>query len=367
MKQLTCEMCGSTDLVKDGGVFVCQTCGCKYTIEEAKRMMIEGIVDVQGTVKVDNTAFVEKYLANARRAKEKEDWEEVEKYYNMVEQNDPDNIEAIFYSSYGKAKASLSEDDVYKRADTFKILKNCISVIDDHYKLERREENEEAIISMGIDLAKMICSGFVYHESKNGYGVVVKTDKSETVKMFGSLIDGFRETMNNIQKIDDQPYLHETAIALYTTAMATGYWKKDYFQKLIDEEKRELKVLKEKAISAYWSEHTEEKTALDQEKEALCAKVEKLNAEMSSLPEIKTEEEIEKRIEALQREKAMLSLKFFKGKEQKALQEQIDRLISADLNKAKESRAAAVAPIQEQIDSANERIVEIILELTKER
>ena len=35
MKQLTCEMCGGTDLIKDGGVFVCQTCGCKYSIEEA--------------------------------------------------------------------------------------------------------------------------------------------------------------------------------------------------------------------------------------------------------------------------------------------------------------------------------------------
>lgn len=89
MKQLTCEMCGSTELVKDGGFFVCQTCGTKYSVEEAKKMMIEGTVDVQGTVTVDNTAFVEKYLLNARRAKQKEDWDEVEKYYNMVEQNDP--------------------------------------------------------------------------------------------------------------------------------------------------------------------------------------------------------------------------------------------------------------------------------------
>ena len=91
MKQLTCEMCGSTDLMKDGGVFVCQTCGCKYSVEEARRMMVEGTVDVRGTVQVDNSAFVKKYLENARRAKEKEDWEETEKYYNMVEQNDPNN------------------------------------------------------------------------------------------------------------------------------------------------------------------------------------------------------------------------------------------------------------------------------------
>ena len=53
MKQLTCEMCGSTDLMKQDGVFVCQTCGMKYSVEEAKKMMIEGTVDVQGTVKVN--------------------------------------------------------------------------------------------------------------------------------------------------------------------------------------------------------------------------------------------------------------------------------------------------------------------------
>lgn len=39
MKQLICEMCGSADLVKQEGVFVCQECGCKYSVEEAKKMM----------------------------------------------------------------------------------------------------------------------------------------------------------------------------------------------------------------------------------------------------------------------------------------------------------------------------------------
>lgn len=55
MKQLVCEMCGSKDLVKQDGIFVCQACGTKYSVEEAKKMMIEGTVDVQGTVKVDNS------------------------------------------------------------------------------------------------------------------------------------------------------------------------------------------------------------------------------------------------------------------------------------------------------------------------
>ena len=42
MKPLVCEMCGSHDLVKTEGLFVCQNCNTKYSLEEAKKMMIEG-------------------------------------------------------------------------------------------------------------------------------------------------------------------------------------------------------------------------------------------------------------------------------------------------------------------------------------
>ena len=41
MKALTCEMCGSTNLVKEGGVFVCQSCGTKYSVEEAKKIVAQ--------------------------------------------------------------------------------------------------------------------------------------------------------------------------------------------------------------------------------------------------------------------------------------------------------------------------------------
>ena len=61
MKQLTCEMCGSTDLIKQDGVFICQSCGTKYSIEEAKKMMVEGSVEVAGTVKIDDSSKIENY------------------------------------------------------------------------------------------------------------------------------------------------------------------------------------------------------------------------------------------------------------------------------------------------------------------
>ena len=84
MKALTCEMCGSTNLIKQDGVFVCQSCGTKYSVEEAKKMMVEGTVSVEGTVKLDTSKETENLLILARRAKEADNGEQAAKYYEQL-------------------------------------------------------------------------------------------------------------------------------------------------------------------------------------------------------------------------------------------------------------------------------------------
>lgn len=161
MQTLKCEMCGGGNLIKQDGLFVCQNCGTKYTVEEAKKMMIEGTVDVKGIVKVDNSAFIEKYLANARRAIAKEDWEETEKYYNMVEQNLPNNIEAVFFSAYGKVMSLFYDNAYYKREHAFKVLNKSISVISDYYE-DNKNDRETTIRNICSYIKKMGTATFVY-------------------------------------------------------------------------------------------------------------------------------------------------------------------------------------------------------------
>lgn len=104
MKQLTCEMCGSTDLMRQDGVFVCQTCGTKYSVEDAKKMMVEGTVDVSGsTIKVDNTDELANLYQIARRAKNDNNAENAAKYYDMILVKDPTSWEAAFYVVYFQA------------------------------------------------------------------------------------------------------------------------------------------------------------------------------------------------------------------------------------------------------------------------
>lgn len=361
MKPLICEMCGNSDLIKNEGVFVCQSCGVKYSIEEARKMMIEGTVDVKGTVQVDNSAFVKKYLENARRAKEKEDWEETEKYYNMVEQNDPNNIEAIFYSAYGKAKASLVDADIYKRQAAFNVLKNCISIIDDKYDMERADENRDAIIGMAADINNMITSNFVFNVWRNSYGNITRTNKNETYTLFSSLIDAFRESINNIIKVDNRPYLHGSLILVYCAPLSVDYWNNSQdtrllLRKWIKAEREEFERTRQIRLDTYWAEHNDEKQQLETEAEALSKQVADLSAQIDALPENTAVASCETQISNAIKERE--ALKVFKVKERKELQAQIDSL-NMQLTALQEQKVQAKLPFDEQIQPMQTRINEI--------
>ena len=123
MKTLVCEMCGSTDLVKKDGMFVCQHCNTKYSVEEAKKMMIEGTVDVSGSkVKVDSTDKVKNLYVLARRAKSEDNAEQASLYYEQISMEEPNSWEAQFYKTLfacKQAKIAQIGSVAYK-------LGNCI-------------------------------------------------------------------------------------------------------------------------------------------------------------------------------------------------------------------------------------------------
>lgn len=129
MKKLVCEMCGGADLIKQDGVFVCQNCGTKYSVEEARKMMmegsvsIEGTVAVEGTVKVDKSEELKKLYTLARRAKEADNTENAVRYYTQIEMQDPDSWEAYFYLIYFKARTTTI-GEIHKDC---KNLSNCFS------------------------------------------------------------------------------------------------------------------------------------------------------------------------------------------------------------------------------------------------
>lgn len=164
MKQLTCEMCGSTDLMKQDGVFVCQTCGCKYSVEEARKMMVEGKVDVSGsTVKVDTSAELVNLYQIARRAKDDNDGEKAIQYYDMVLMRDPASWEAYFFLAYFRAM----ECKIGEIRSAAISLSNCedtvLKMIRTHVPEEEQEAAVQEVVERSIYAANALANGAKRH------------------------------------------------------------------------------------------------------------------------------------------------------------------------------------------------------------
>ena len=139
MKALTCEMCGSTNLIKEGGVFVCQSCGTKYSVEEAKKMMVEGTVDVKGTVKVDTSDELKNLYEIARRAKDSDNSENATKYYDMILVKDPSSWEANFYVVYYKAMSCTIGQISSAGNSVINCLPSVIDLVESNVAEDKRE------------------------------------------------------------------------------------------------------------------------------------------------------------------------------------------------------------------------------------
>ena len=128
MNELTCEMCGSTNVVKEDGLFVCQSCGTKYSVEEAKKIM-------QGTVTIDKSSEKENMKILAKRYYNNQEWEKADDYYDRIIELDPHDWEAVYYG--GLASAQRSTFDNLRLDEAIIGAENAIKLVEpnkkDHY------------------------------------------------------------------------------------------------------------------------------------------------------------------------------------------------------------------------------------------
>lgn len=175
MKQLTCEMCGSTDLMKQDGVFVCQSCGTKYSVEEARKMMIEGPVDVSGsTVKVDTSGELVNLYQIARRAKDDNNGENAAKYYDMILVKDPTSWEAYFYVVYFRAM----ECKIAQIQSAGESVAKCIGTVLKLIKDNVANQDEQKLAYTEVAIRVMKIANMLYYGAKNHYDQIDSQIKS---------------------------------------------------------------------------------------------------------------------------------------------------------------------------------------------
>lgn len=165
MKQIICEMCGSNSLVKQEGLFVCQACQTKYTTEEARKMMIEGTVDITGTVKIDSSEKIRNLYTIARRARDDYNTENAAKYYSMITIEDPDSWEAAFYSVFFQAQQCT----IAEIKNATNLVYNCISSVLELVISNVIEEGDQEEAFLEITLRVIEISNNLFSAAKNSF------------------------------------------------------------------------------------------------------------------------------------------------------------------------------------------------------
>lgn len=199
MIPVKCPNCGADIQLDDSREFgFCSFCGTKV-------MQDKVVVEHRGSVKVDQSEFIQKSIANGRRALSKEDWEEVEKYYNLVEQNVPDNIEALFFSAFGKAMLSLTDSDYFKREQKFNVLIKSMSVISDYY--ETTTEDKKEVLNRINDYLNMM-SGFSYVYNVQATGITTGS-KKWCDNLLKSVRNAFHTELFQIYEKHNESYIQD--------------------------------------------------------------------------------------------------------------------------------------------------------------
>ena len=227
MQAMVCELCNSNDIVKSDGVYVCQHCGTKYTVEEAKKLI--------GTVKIDKSEETEKYLTLARRARDEENIENAIKYYDMVLRDNPDNWEASFYQVYfqamnckiaGISNAATSVTNTIK--PTFKLIKENVA----------NDEQQKAVVEVmmrAISLATMLANAANNHYSKHSTVNTAREELNNRLFCAGSIYleieNGLKEFFPDEERILT---LHQQTCNSYFSSTNGSCLNSDFRTKLIN-------------------------------------------------------------------------------------------------------------------------------------
>lgn len=215
MKQMTCELCGSTDLVKQDGMFVCQSCGCKYTVEEARKLMGgDGDAPVAAaapagstTVKVDMSEKLTKLYQIARRARDDNNSENAAKYYDLILQEDPMSWEASFYTVYYQAmQTNIAgiENAAYK-------VRNCLGSVMGLIRDYVPEEDQASAVGQVATSVGSICQ-MLSNAAKSHYDGISSNIKSQYTQEYLDNVAAARDTLYTLGDLIEKTFTSQEVL-----------------------------------------------------------------------------------------------------------------------------------------------------------
>lgn len=204
MKAMVCEMCNSNDIQKQDGVYVCQMCGTRYSVEEARKLMIEGVVDVRGTVSIDDSKELQNLYQAARNARETSDEESALKHYQKISAKDPNSWEALFFLAVLKTHSITNGEIASAAVSISNCLPKVFELIQEHVEnIDDKKDAIEEVISECYSTAKWLtgASESYYKSCTKGNGMMALTGVGGMISGAASTTSELKENMQRCFRI----------------------------------------------------------------------------------------------------------------------------------------------------------------------
>lgn len=176
MKKIVCELCEGTEFTKDGGFFICQGCGTRYSLEEAKNMMREvDDAEIAGSATPiittaatnPNQQQIDNLLVLATTAYEAQNNQEAENYCNRAIELDATNYRAWLLK--GKSvgwSSSLQNNRMQEAAHSFS---KAIDFAPTDETEEVKTQAIEELKRFGIACMQIACDSFSKYGDSNSH------------------------------------------------------------------------------------------------------------------------------------------------------------------------------------------------------
>ena len=165
---LICDLCDGSDFVKEDGMFVCRSCGTKYTIEEAKKMMNGTSGGGSSAPAPASNASAEKIanmLTLAENAFEQANNSQAEDYANKVLEIDGSN--ALAWLIKGEAVGWQSKINNVRFSEMVSCFKFALQYADDEQTASFKEIMADQSGRLCKALINLTADNFAKYPSKD--------------------------------------------------------------------------------------------------------------------------------------------------------------------------------------------------------
>ena len=186
MIQIKCEMCGSNNIMKENGIYICQYCGTKYSPDEAKKLMVEVIESANIRTPIQVKAMDQNYalLENAINTFNQGGYAEAYTLFSNFLCLEPNNPKAIFYRGLSAAYQSTVASPRYAECANATVLavNKALQIFDN----ETLESFTVDVLHRFAQITFALCAlydGYVYNinSSVRVYGLTGVLVKNNTM------------------------------------------------------------------------------------------------------------------------------------------------------------------------------------------